>query len=124
MNDDASSLASQWWVHGVSGRERVNSVTADVAALPAYPGPSGSLGAGLAPRLCRWAEAVLRRWERDEPRTPGGLLALADSVERQMPSFAAELRFIAWHRPEASQEALHRPELAASANTEGVSWKP
>ena len=123
MNDDASSLASQWWVHGVSGAERVNSVTTDVAALPAHPGSSGSLGAGPTTRLFRWARAVLRRWERDEPRTADGLLALADSVEREMPSLAAELRFIARHRPEASQEALHRPEMA-SAKPKGVSWKP
>ncbi len=123
MNDDAASLASQWWVHGVNGAERVKSVTADVAPPPAHPASSGSLGAGPATRLFRWARAVLRRWERDEPRTPEGLLALADSVEREMPSLAAELRFIARHRPEASQEALHRPKLA-SAKPRGASWKP
>ena len=123
MNDDASSLASQWWVHGVTGAERVNSVTTDIAALPAHRGSSGSLGAGPVTRLFRWARTALQRWERDEPRTPEDLLALAVSVEREMPSLAAELRFIAWHRPEVSQEALQSPELV-STKSRGVSWKP
>jgi hypothetical protein len=123
MNDDASSLASQWWVRGVNGAERVNSVTTDIAALPAHPGSSASFGAGAATRLFRWARAVLRRWQRNEPRTREDVLALADSVEREMPNLAAELRFIARHRPAASQEELQRPELA-SIKSGGVSWKP
>lgn len=100
----------------------MRSVTTDVAALPAYPSESESLGAGLATRMRRWAQAVLRRWEQDEPRTPKGLLALADRVEPEMPSFAAELRFFARHRPETSPQARRRPELPDPAEIKGRRW--
>jgi hypothetical protein len=42
-------------------------------------------------------------WGSEEPRTPQELLALARSLERTQPNLAAELRFIALHRPEATE---------------------
>ena len=72
------------------------------------------------PRAARWAAAgaaalsrlfgtarghadLLRqrfdRWCCPPPRTRGDILALARQVESDQPSLAAELRWIAWHRP-------------------------
>ncbi len=103
MSDDASSRLSRWWVHGIDAVDRVRPVVARHTVLVMQLGATrDEFSAALATRILRWAHGFLQRlWGPDEPRTAQGLLALARSVEREMPDLAAELRVIAMHRPDA-----------------------
>ena len=59
-------------------------------------------------RVYRWAQAVLKRLSATGgPRSAEDVLALARSIEREMPSLAAELRFFAMNRPEAEAVSRH-----------------
>jgi hypothetical protein len=59
-------------------------------------------------RVYRWARSVLKRLRvTGEPRDAEDVMALARSIERSMPSLAAELRFFAMNRPEAEAGSRH-----------------
>ena len=93
---NAPSRLSQWWVSpgdaGAGARpELANAAAARDAFSTAWPF-----------RAFRRTRGLVRRvWSRSEGDTKDELFAFARSVEGSMPNLAAELRFIAAHRPNA-----------------------
>ena len=75
----------------------MNSHSLDVLVPPVVAFPRGAQWAADA--VVFVIRAVRRLKRGDEPRSPAELLELARRVEREMPALAAELRFIAMHRP-------------------------
>jgi hypothetical protein len=110
------------WALSIQEREvTMSSQTIRVHVPPAVAAPRAAdraadavvwtvrvLPAALAARVRRWTRAVSRRLRATgEPRNAEDVLILARSIERQMPSLAAELRFFAMNRPEAEAVSRH-----------------
>ena len=93
---NAPSRLSQWRVSPADAvaearPDLANAATARDAFADAWPS-----------RPVRWTLGLVRRvFSRSEVDTKDELFAFAHSVEGSMPNLAAELRFIAAHRPNA-----------------------
>ena len=107
MNTSAPSHLLQWWAFANNA-----SNGARLAASRALAGliQFGATWEAAVAALATWVFRALRSlvqhledWASDEPRTAKELLALARSLERTQPSLAAELRFIASHRPDDAE---------------------
>ena len=92
---NAPSRLSQWWALP----DAVAEARADLANIAAAGDPFST---AWPFRALRWSRGLARRvWSRSEGDTKDELFAFARSVEGSMPNLAAELRFIAVHRPNA-----------------------
>jgi hypothetical protein len=107
MSISAPSPLLQWWAHASSASNGARLAFARIVTGLNHFGATWEAGvAALATWLFRMAGRLVRRlesWGSEEPRTPQELLALARSLERTQPSLAAELRFIAMHRPDPDE---------------------
>lgn len=68
-------------------------------------GPAGRAAPGsswLAWIVARWQQGLRRLRQRDAPRDARALLALARTLEGEMPGLAADLRMVAMHRPDGA----------------------
>ena len=104
MSTTASSHLSQWWVYSSNAANgarlaMVRTVTSFVQFGATWQAAVAALATWVF-RALRSLVQHLEDWASDEPRTAKELLALARSLERTQPSLAAELRFIASHRPD------------------------
>jgi hypothetical protein len=105
MGTTATSHLVQWWAYASNASNEARLALARAFTHLAQSGATREAGVAIiATWLLRAARSCLKRledWGSEEPRTAQELLALARSLERTQPSLAAELRFIAMHRPEA-----------------------
>jgi len=107
MSTIASSHLSQWWAYASNAANGARLAMARTLTSLVQFGATWEAGvAAIATWVFRTVRSLERRlesWASDEPRTAQELLALARSLERTQPSLAAELRFIASHRPDDAE---------------------
>lgn len=106
MNALAASRLAHWWIHGLNASPRARPVANEFNTRAANLAASREARpVAASPSLLRMAQRWLQQMAaRQGPQTAEELMAYARSIEHEMPSLAADLRYAAMRHTDAANE--------------------